>query len=824
MNKKKHIFIIFLFLSSLLFSELVLYHEPPLSIKDNEEVVLILEVQDGFEETESATVFYRESGTLAYLEAEMFKGTESDPKYWVNIPDVRAFQMGIEYYFICFDKNEGLETLPTLQPDLSPFSAQIEISKIYSDKFVLLSPDKQFSDIGEDFIIAVSLFALSDEIIPNSIGFIYDGRDVTGEAKISNNLLVYSVVNAFAGKHYYQVYAQLSNGERIESTRWFTEVAKKYVKLPLNISGRAIFYTLAKSTTYDDSVGSSEDDWDSYLSLNLNGNQGIMKFKSKAYISSLNRKSQQPINRFNFEFKIPHLDFVLGDYTPNFGSFAVFGKNIQGVYSKVYFGKFAFLSVYGNLKRKIKGTSTVVYDTTATGQDTTWISYSAGTFKRQTLALRTEVGSNRSFLWGFGITKSRDDKHSISKKYFMESDSSSTTYMTSPKDNIVVSTDAQLSLFNQRFLWGVEAAVSMYNSNITDGAISIDSLEAEFEQDIPLPFDPKDISDLFVINEYIEPIIPGFSSLAYKTYLRAFFKRNLLNISYSAIGSSFNSLATNLVQKDAQILSIYDNWNLFNNKLSLNAGLNMFSDNVYDTKQTTTKSLNYSGYILYRPINLPYIKFGYTNTVSENDDDEYPYENESVNLTFSTGYKIEQISAAPTNFSLNYSNYYGAVNFKTVYMEEDSLGTMLSYDALQRDKISKNYVTLRAISKFADLPLTTTVVFSFTMNDNPSTTYVDSLNLTEKTEEESNYNSIYLKGAFSLKDDRLKPYVDFRYTAYGGDVDNQATQMFNMGVKYSILQNTFFNSEFGMKFYQNLDAEGEDYKKFNFRFKITQKF
>jgi len=193
MNKKKYFFIIFLFLSSLLYSELVLYHEPPLSIKDNEELVLVLEVQQGFEETESATVFYRESGTLAYLEAEMFKGTESDPKYWINIPDIRSFQMGIEYYFICFDKNEGLETLPTLQPDLSPFNALIEISKIYSDKFVLLSPDKQFSDIGEDFIIAISIFALSDEIIPNSIRFVFDGKDVTPLTKMSNNLIVYNV-------------------------------------------------------------------------------------------------------------------------------------------------------------------------------------------------------------------------------------------------------------------------------------------------------------------------------------------------------------------------------------------------------------------------------------------------------------------------------------------------------------------------------------------------------------------------------------------------------------------------------------------------------
>ena len=66
--------------------------------------------------------------------------------------------------------------------------------------------------------------------------------------------------------------------------------------------------------------------------------------------------------------------------------------------------------------------------------------------------------------------------------------------------------------------------------------------------------------------------------------------------------------------------------------------------------------------------------------------------------------------------------------------------------------------------------------------------------------------------------------MDFRYTSFGGDVDNQATQMFNMGVNYSVLQNTFLKSEFGMKFYQNLDAEGEDYKKFNFRFKITRKF
>ncbi len=797
--KRYIILLVITLLSSTLFSEIMLYHDPPISIKPGKGVELNLEIRDGFDEIFNVKLFYRETGTLPFSELDMEKGSETNPVFSVVVEDAINYRAGINYYFLIIPYSGNNLTLPEIQPEVNPYRVVIEQPIERSEAFVRLSPDLEFSDIGQDYLIAVSLFVLEEEIDHSSIKFFYDWEDVTYSTQVYSNMLVYEVKKAKPGKHYYYVTANLTNGTKVESEHWFTDVKIKAFELPLNISGKITFNSHLDNTAWEADEESESDKRANFL-LNFKGSHNWLKFKSKLYLSSLETKWAQPVNRYNLALMVPHFELIAGDHAPNYGTFQLNSKNIFGFHTNLHFNNFRLLFTSGNSKRTVNGkaysdtTDTITY-------------YTAGTFKRRTNSLRIEVGNIRSFTWGLGITKNKDNIESLNEKYYRKSldvlDIDSTLTIT-PQDNIIVGTDVNLSLFKQRFVWGAEAAMSYYNSNIIDGAISEDELD---DHDIDIPIDPEAFESIFVINEFVEPFTPGLSNLAYKTFIKAFFYKNLLNISYTAIGSSFNSLSSNYLQKDARIISINDNINLIDNRLSLSLALNLISDNLYDEKDVTTTTNNYFVQAIYRPDDLIYFKLGFNNSNSaddfepaEGDTTTTSYDINSMNISFGTGYYAENLSIAPTRFSLSFNNS----------LNKDEENETFDY--------KKNNIILIAKSKFDELPLTTTLSYSLSLNDN--TTVIESLEEKDK----SSYNSIYLKGELNLLEEKLKPRLDFRYTAFGGDIDSQSSQMFNLGTSYNITPDTYVSTDLGLKLYQNKDTEDKDYSKFNWKLKISQKF
>jgi len=71
---------------------------------------------------------------------------------------------------------------------------------------------------------------------------------------------------------------------------------------------------------------------------------------------------------------------------------------------------------------------------------------------------------------------------------------------------------------------------------------------------------------------------------------------------------------------------------------------------------------------------------------------------------------------------------------------------------------------------------------------------------------------------------KLKPYVEFRYNLFSGDIDSQSAQMFNLGSSYKITSNSVISADAGLKSYQNSDSPYNDYSRLNFKMNISQKF
>ncbi len=791
---------VFLFFSSL-FSDILLHHDVPVSITLGEKLDLTLNVRDGFSDIFNVKVLYRESGSLSFSELDMEKGSETDPVFSVAITDAGSFQSGIEYYFIAVLNNGTEETLPQINPELNPFRIISEIPIAEQSGFVLLSPDYNYSDISKDILIAISFFAVEDQIKHSTIRFFYDGEDVTSQAKVFSNMIVYEVKNAKPGKHNYNVTAMHFDGREIKSKYWVTNVKDKTLELPLNLSGKATFTSYLDNVASDSEEKEDSDKWANFL-MNLDGSYEWLNFKTKMYFSSLETKWRQPVNRYNLILQVPHLDLIAGDHTPDYGTFLVSCKNIRGIHSKLHFKNFRMFFTAGSSKRSVNGKA--FDDTTYTGDIV--LNHTAGTFQRNSYSLRFESGNPQRFTWGLGFAKNKDDIGSLKEIYYRSS--IDTTQTVLPEDNIVVNTDINLALFNQRFVWGVEAAMSYHNINIIDGAVPLDSLD----QEIDFPFDPIDFENIFVVNKYIVPFKPGLSNMAYKTFLRAFFYRNFFNISYTAIGTSFNSLSTNYLQTDARIISINDNVNLMNNRLAVSLGLNFISDNLHDEKEVTTTSTNYFVQTLYRPDDKLFFKLGLNSNNSRDDFEPTPEDTLSspidittMNIFFGVGYLVENMNLAPTKFSLSFNNSANG----------DEVNESFDY--------KKNNIVLSASSKFTDIPLKTTLSYSLTLNDN--STLIEIENEDPVTEQlKSSYNSLYLKGELELLDETLKPYFNFRYTSFGGDIDPQTTQMFNLGTSYSITPMTFVSTDMGVKFYQNKEIEDDNYSKFTWKMKISQKF
>ncbi len=787
--KRIFLIIFLIFCLQILTAEITPYHELPISFKTHEAPIIELEIQIGFNEIDKVYVYFREAGTLTFYELEMMKGTETDPYFRAALNDASEYTTELEYYFEIVDINELRTSFPEMQPQINPFRVAYEKPQEFSDSFVKLSPDSELSDLTEDFIIAISYFSITDEVEEGSIKMTLNGEDITENAKISKNLILYKDLNKLPGNYTYQVSAVLKNGKMINSEKWFTKIKEVKFEMPWNLTGNAVGTYYGYSESVNDETGNEGN-----LLINMSGSQKWLRTKLKLFISSLETKYAQPVNRYKISLLTPHFDLIAGDHSPDFGSFVVNNKNIRGIHTNLHFKFFRLLLSYGQNKRSIEG------DETAPDV------YSAGTFKRNTAAMRMEIGSKKSFLWGLNVAKNKDSIKSLDEKYYLQDDNGEITTLTTPADNLILGIDTRLALINQRLVWGTEVALSLYNSNIIGGALSNDDLDS-LGLDADLPIDPADFEDIFILNEYVQPFMPGMTNLAYKTYLRGFIRSNsvsnLITLSYSGIGASYNSLSSSYLQNDSQIIGIYDNLSLLNNRLSLNLSFNILSDNLESQNEITNKSLNYSTQLLYKPVDYPYFRVGFNNNTSNNDaDSTNAIDVQTTNINFGIGYEVETISFAPTHFSLGFYNS----SIKDKEFE--------TYD------YKKNNVSLTAKSKFTELPLVTTFSLSFNMNDDK---IFDSISGTD-LEAKYNYNSIYLKGAMIFYEDKLRPFIDFKHTFFGGDAESQATQLLNLGTYYYFTPNTFACTDIGMKFYQNNDVEDSNYSTSNWRLKIGQKF
>ncbi|HEX37494.1 MAG TPA: hypothetical protein ENG70_01345 [Candidatus Cloacimonetes bacterium] len=764
---------------------------PPEFVESLKPLNLRLDIISGGDKIEEVYLFYKK-GNLDFTQELMEPGLGINQYYQTTIPG-RYIDQAISFYFRLILKDGLDQTIPATDPINNPYYVPLrQKEKPKKDAyFQILSPDQEYNYQDKDFMVAISYFSLEDKLQDKSIVLYFDGRDVTADATIANNMLVYKPAAVGPGNHTIRVAVLNKDDSIFKEMSWTVQVKKVTTlqKLSVSVNGDLV---IDSRLTLNDGDSSSfyfdkDKEWRSTGQLRLWGGKDWFRYRGRVYVSSEESSKRQPYNRYSLDLHMPHLSLYFGDHNQVFSNTTIAGKNVRGIGGELTFGFFKLHSFYGQIQRHIKGTQ--IIDSTTVPYDTT---YTGGYYNRNSLGVRMQFGNERTFYVGLNALKTKDDIDSEA-------------YAENPKDNVVVGLDSRLNLFRSRLQFGWEVSTSLLNNNIAPGVLTKEDMDS---LDIDLPFNPEDIESIFIINEFVEPYKPSLSSIAAETYLRAFFMHNLLNFKYSYVGASYNSLANPYLQKDKSGFNIMDNITLMNNQLNFGIGYHAYKDNLRDTKEATTHTKGYRMNAGYYPfaripnISLSYQKTNITKEVS--DSTLFPANRLSDIITFSTSYKFPVSIFSPTDTRI-------VLSFSNTNTTDKEFNTY--------DYNTQNY-RFNVISEFKELPMTTRFNMSyFARKDAPDTLETKKSNYFNVGISEEIRPNLFKKGNFRTS-------LGYNWTRSTGD--NKYTKHYitwGMYNQFKILPtDTFLTLELSYMIYDDSNDSAEDYNQMRGILKFTQKF
>ncbi len=785
-------------------SAIVVNHVPPVGFELNQQQELRVEIVQGWSDVSEALILFRLQGDSQYQQVNLDK--ENPDGLWMRgyLPVSSSPDKAYEYYFK-FTLNTGaIETLPVLEPDKRPFTLQPKAKTgVLSEDFIMLN--EEGAVLAKDgYIVAISWYALEGTLDMKSIKLFINGKDSTKRADISSNMLIYKDDTPKPGLTSVFVTANTLEGKSIYSQTW-TNVIKasgSITTLPMNLRGSVNAGNNVYSTSKDPSAtsfgGNRDDGW---ASLDMYGEYRKLELQSYTYLSTLESENRQHVDRFKFGILLPFWETYFGDYSPDFSSLTMSNKNLRGIYSKIYTKFFGFSFAHGEMIRSIDGNKFV------SNTDTL---YSAGTFKQEAIAARLRLGREDGFSLGFNTTRNRDIVSSLDSKYVMRD----TTQIAFPKDNLVVSMDAKLTVPTQNIILGIEGAGSLYNSNILPGPLSSEDLEDYIDGTSPV--NPADFQDIFIINTNMQPLPMSadfddpLALVAWQAYMRNFWLNNLINVSYSEVGASFRSLSTNYLQNDASQLSISDQYN-FRQYIYLTGGYNQTKDNLSKDRLETNiyNSLYLQG--MFRIPKYPYLTLSFSTSDGKNkpnteidsvDTSLYnPYKRQSNMISLGVGYEFGMMPIAPTTLD---------IGFRTGYDNEKRPNANDVFVKFY-DNETEN-ISISLISRFIDLPLKTLVAISNSTQERKTT-----------GDKNSNFN-FQLKGEYRLFNNMIIPWAEYRTTLLGGDQDQQTYNYVTIGADARPLESITASTSLGWQMYGNNDVNNVDYSTTVWHLNLSYRF
>ena len=632
---------------------------------------------------------------------------------------------------------------------------------------LIMSPEPNSEISGHDVLIAISTFGMKGNN-PNNIQLLLDGEDISDLAYMDEDMVTCLLDQLDPGLHQIQIFI---DGGGSKTWSFTTTLGEPNLKS----SGR-IRSSSSMDQIDDQTLNISQ------VMVNFKGSAyEWMKFKTNVKITTQEQALYQPRNVLGFEISLKDYATInVGDSNPRLSHFTTNGKRIRGLNTNFKWRWFNLHFVKGEINRAIEGDLKKAYsysiDTDDEGTKFLSLSRNGYTFEQNVMAGRLALGSEEKFQWGFNFMKARDDTNSVTQvldnaEIAYSSDAtgsvsgldSGVVYTISelgtkahylkgrnwagdgPKDNIVVGTDLGISLFNKRLRLDGELAFSLTNNNIWGGPLTKAAMDTLIDNSIDnnlggkfdlnkIPIDPKDISNIFIINPNMAPLVPidinalgdsatvdlmdavlSMPSLAYRGRAVTNFYGNYLALEYSQVGPEFNSLANPYLVKNKREFSISDKLKLLQNRLMLTMGYKHQDDDILTTvenlKSQNTMSLGINA--LPGP-GLPTLNFTYRSIDRDNGIDKL------IPLTDST-FTDNRENTHTNNIMMNISH-----RFDLVWSHALS-GTFVNVN--KTDKF-----TDRDTTNFVD-PAMSTNVMNFTLSTRYNFQLKTTLNLTINSSE-----------------------------------------------------------------------------------------
>jgi len=809
--KKTIICLSLIFLAGMAFAQgtqrIIAQNQSPLTYIYGQDPKMRLEVNMGLEEISDIRLRYRiareTADNMVYLQENMKPQAPGSAIWEAEIPSKYIEDKDIQYYFEFKLQDLSVEVMPWEFDINGPFLITPgQMKGRIETGFVLLSQDDEI-DQSDGFVFAVSFFEIAEELDPNSLRVWVGGKDVTRKAVISENTIVYRDPKARAGEVRALVTASI-DGDEVQSTTWKAKVEGGSYRLPVKFNGNVNFASNVYDYKYSGvnnlaNIYEAKNDWLTWG--DLTATSGRVSAYTNLYISSLEDRNQQRINRYTLGLKTPFLEIAAGDYTPSFGQYSMNNRNIYGLYGKL-FAKYIGLEVAaGEMVRNT--TVQEIFD-----DNNVQISPPTGTFRQEAIGARLRLGMEQGFSIGINGTRNRDIISSLGSDYYMYTTATGDTVMSvTPKDNLVLSVDARLNIPDQNVILGFEVAGSVLNTNTIDGPITSEQIQ-EYASDLDF-VNPEDLAELFVINRNMEPFMPSLNNLAWMAYFRTFFWNNLFNINYNVTGSAFNSLSTYYQQNDTQVISINDQF-FVGRFLALSGGYNVTMDNYSKTYAETSRSDAWFVQSLLRFPNLPYLKASVFNTNTQNTNnpdvqdsaDFIPYKRNANNISVGLGYDFKMIPVVPSQLDITYR------------LSKDNKKQGSAEDLIYEN--FSNSINISVSNRFGIIPLKTQLVFSLANQERD-------LGIAAQQFEDDNY-TIFGRAEYVLFRNRLIPYLSYRRVNLSGDQADQSFDYLTLGLESTPINNMSASTSISQKYHRFADDDNLNNDTFTWRFQVSQRF
>jgi len=628
----------------------------------------------------------------------------------------------VEYFFRIFLNNGKSEVYPIGAPK-SAAALRVDIKPVSEkDKqIIILSPQKGEITNLSDLLITVSLLRLPTTVDKKATKIFIDGRDVTSLVLFSDDLLILRPDNL-----------EIPIKKRNHLLK--INIYKKDGKLYHSVTTQFGVIVDAGSSAYEnrfiygmdiDAESRNErfngiDTWYNNVALNVNGTYNDWKFKGRAYVTSEEEATRQAQNRFYARISNSWLNLVVGDNFPSYSNLIMDGKRVRGVTGSVKYGAFNLQSSFGQIRRSIEGkliiklfkdpleSDVIRIDSVKYGAPFGRVKF--GTYNRNVFAINTYAeGSHYKF--GLSYLHSKDDNSSI-------------VFGGKPEENAVFGTNLNLKFDQRRIQFSGQAAVSVFNTDISTGELSdaqIDSLFGNGSFSSISVSDAKKlksiVSPFITFNQFLGPLNPEkFSTLAWESALRLSYFKNNIKATYIYRGNDYRSFGQSYLRTDIKGYNVIDRINLLSNKLFVSVGYENLEDNLQNTKPATTVFQTINSAISIYPRNgLPNFTIGFSHYDNNNSmpKDSSEINNITNNISASVSYdftagvrhsaRLSFSSSVRDDRSLFNSDAnikLGVLNFKSTWNIHFASILNTVYSSSEVGGISYSYVTVNAGGRF----------------------------------------------------------------------------------------------------------------------------